>query len=80
MTSCAASSSLLPWSRPRVRAREIWRVAETWLEQAQDDATVLAIRDMERAGIDILRYGKLHLFRLAFAVAREAVAAERDGE
>jgi len=36
---------------PRTRLHELWRVAEPYLEQAQDDATVLAIRDMERAGI-----------------------------
>ncbi len=39
---------------PRVRARELWRVAPQWLEQAQDDATLLAIRDQERAGLDII--------------------------
>jgi 5-methyltetrahydropteroyltriglutamate--homocysteine methyltransferase len=43
----------------RVRARELWRVPEPWLEQAQDDATVLAIRDMERAGIDIITDGEI---------------------
>ena len=36
---------------PRVRAREIWRIPDEYLEQAQDDATRLAILDMERAGI-----------------------------
>jgi len=44
---------------PRVRARELWRVDERWLEEAQDDATALAIRDMERAGIDILTDGEI---------------------
>jgi 5-methyltetrahydropteroyltriglutamate--homocysteine methyltransferase len=43
----------------RVRASELWRVPEPWLEQAQDDATVLAIRDMERAGIDIITDGEV---------------------
>src|SRR5215831_17436566 len=43
----------------RVRAGELWRVAEPWLEPAQDDATVLAIRDMERAGIDIITDGEI---------------------
>ena len=38
---------------------ELWRVPEPWLEQAQDDATVLAIRDMERAGIDIITDGEI---------------------
>ena len=44
---------------PRVRAREIWRVAEPFLDQAQDDATLIAIRDMERAGIDIISDGEM---------------------
>jgi len=44
---------------PRVRAPEIWRVEAAWLEQAQDDATLLAIRDMERAGIDIITDGEM---------------------
>ena len=39
-------------SVPRVRKRDVWRIPEPLLEQAQDDATILAIRDMERAGID----------------------------
>src|SRR5574342_548325 len=41
---------MLSKSVPRVRMN-IWRVADAWLEQAQDDATLLAIRDLERAGI-----------------------------
>ena len=44
---------------PRTRARELWRVAEPWLKQAQDDATLLAIRDQERAGLDILTDGEV---------------------
>jgi 5-methyltetrahydropteroyltriglutamate--homocysteine methyltransferase len=44
---------------PRVRLRELWRVAEPYLAQAQDDATLLAIRDMERAGIDIITDGEM---------------------
>src|SRR6202045_4311930 len=43
----------------RVCASELWRVPEPWLEQAQDDATVIAIRDMERAGIDIITDGEI---------------------
>src|ERR1700732_5139625 len=43
----------------RGRANELWRVSEPWREQAQDDATVLAIRDMERAGIDIITDGEI---------------------
>lgn len=44
---------------PRVRAREVWRVPDRWLELAQDDATLLAIRDMERAGIAIVTDGEM---------------------
>ncbi|HEY0569327.1 MAG TPA: 5-methyltetrahydropteroyltriglutamate--homocysteine methyltransferase [Xanthobacteraceae bacterium] len=44
---------------PRVRLHAMWRVAEPYLEQAQDDATLLAIRDMERAGIDIVTDGEI---------------------
>jgi 5-methyltetrahydropteroyltriglutamate--homocysteine methyltransferase len=44
---------------PRARARELWRVEPHWLEQAQDDATLLAIRDQERAGIDVITDGEM---------------------
>ena len=44
---------------PRVRAQELWRVAEPYLAQAQDDATALAIHDFERAGIDVLTDGEI---------------------
>ncbi|MGH6886379.1 MAG: 5-methyltetrahydropteroyltriglutamate--homocysteine methyltransferase, partial [Geminicoccales bacterium] len=50
---------LLKTMVPRVRVPEIWRVVEAHLEQAQDDATLLAIRDMERAGIDIITDGEM---------------------
>ena len=43
---------------PRVRAKELWRVAPEFLDQAQDDATLIAIRDMERAGVDIISDGE----------------------
>jgi 5-methyltetrahydropteroyltriglutamate--homocysteine methyltransferase len=43
----------------RVRAQQLWRIAEPWLEEAQDDATRLAIRDMELAGIDIITDGEI---------------------
>src|SRR5207302_8109793 len=43
----------------RVRARDVWRIPEPFLEQAQDDATLVAIRDMERAGIDIITDGEV---------------------
>jgi 5-methyltetrahydropteroyltriglutamate--homocysteine methyltransferase len=44
---------------PRVREHSIWRIPEPFLEQAQDDATIVAIRDMERAGIDIVSDGEI---------------------
>jgi 5-methyltetrahydropteroyltriglutamate--homocysteine methyltransferase len=44
---------------PRVRAREVWRVPEPWLEQAQDDATIVAIHEMELAGIEIVSDGEI---------------------
>lgn len=44
---------------PRVRAREVWRIPEPYLEEAQDDATLLAVRDQERAGIDIVSDGEM---------------------
>ena len=44
---------------PRVRALELWRVDPQWLEEAQDDATLLAIRDQERAGLDIVTDGEM---------------------
>ena len=44
---------------PRVRARGLWRIGPEWLDQAQDDATILAIRDQERAGLDIITDGEI---------------------
>jgi 5-methyltetrahydropteroyltriglutamate--homocysteine methyltransferase len=60
---------------PRVRAPEIWRIEERFLEQAQDDATLLAIRDMERAGIDIITDGEMRResYSNRFATALEGV-------
>ena len=43
----------------RVRATDLWRIPDPWLEQAQDDATLLAIREMERAGVDIISDGEM---------------------
>ncbi|MEJ0028602.1 MAG: uroporphyrinogen decarboxylase family protein [Rhizomicrobium sp.] len=44
---------------PRVRAGELWRIDPQWLEEAQDDATRLAILDQERAGLDIITDGEI---------------------
>ena len=44
---------------PRVRARELWRIPPQYLEQAQDDATIVAIRAQEEAGLDIVSDGEI---------------------
>src|SRR6266568_5849087 len=66
---------------PRVRAREIWRVAPDFLEQAQDDATLVAIRDMERAGIDIITDGEVRResYSNRFATALEGMDLDNPG-
>ncbi len=66
---------------PRVRL-DIWRVPEPWLEEAQDDATRLAIRDMERAGIDIITDGEMRResYSNRFATALEGVETANPGE
>src|SRR5437879_8214434 len=66
---------------PRIAARDIWRVAEPWLEQAQDDATILAIRNMERAGIDIVSDGEIRResYSNRFALAVDGVDVETPG-
>jgi 5-methyltetrahydropteroyltriglutamate--homocysteine methyltransferase len=67
---------------PRVRLREIWRVAQDALEQAQDDATLIAIRDMERAGIDIITDGEIRResYSNRFALALEGVDVDAPAE
>jgi 5-methyltetrahydropteroyltriglutamate--homocysteine methyltransferase len=66
---------------PRVRAGELWRVAPEWLDQAQDDATILAIRDQERAGLDILTDGEIRResYSNRFATALEGVDLDNPG-
>jgi 5-methyltetrahydropteroyltriglutamate--homocysteine methyltransferase len=66
---------------PRVRARELWRVAPDLLEQAQDDATILAIRDQERAGLDIITDGEMRResYSNRFATALEGVDIDNPG-
>ncbi len=66
---------------PRTRALEIWRVGPELLEQAQDDATVVAIRDMERAGIDIITDGEIRResYSNRFATALEGMDLDHPG-
>jgi 5-methyltetrahydropteroyltriglutamate--homocysteine methyltransferase len=63
---------------PRIRAKELWRIDEEFLEQAQDDATLLAIRDQESAGVDILTDGEMRResYSNRFATALEGVDAD----
>ena len=67
---------------PRTHAHDIWRIPEPLLEQAQDDGTILAIRDMERAGIDIITDGEIRResYSNRFALALEGIDAEHPGE
>ncbi len=67
---------------PRVRARDIWRIPEPLLQEAQDDATLLAIRDMERAGIDIISDGEMRResYSNRFATALAGMDLEHPGE
>jgi 5-methyltetrahydropteroyltriglutamate--homocysteine methyltransferase len=66
---------------PRVRAQELWRVGDEWLDQAQNDATLLAIRDQETAGVDILTDGEMRResYSNRFATALEGVNIENPG-
>ena len=67
---------------PRLAASEIWRVPEPHLEEAKNDATLLAIRDMERAGIDIVTDGEIRResYSNHFALALDGVDAENPAE
>src|SRR5256714_4124185 len=66
---------------PRVRSKELWRVAPECLEEAQDDATILAIRDQERAGLDIITDGEMRResYSNRFATALEGVDIDNPG-
>jgi 5-methyltetrahydropteroyltriglutamate--homocysteine methyltransferase len=66
---------------PRVRARELWRVPEPFLEEAQDDATRLAVEDMERAGVDVITDGEMRResYSNRFATALEGVDLDEPG-
>src|SRR3954467_7241395 len=66
---------------PRVRMTELWRIPEPFLEQAQDDATLLAIRDMERAGIDIITDGEMRResYSNRLATALEGIDLDNPG-
>src|SRR5687767_14409595 len=66
---------------PRVRARELWRIGEPWLAEAQDDATILAIHAQEAAGLDIITDGEIRResYSNRFATALEGVDLDNPG-
>ena len=66
---------------PRVRAKELWRVPEPLLEEAQNDATLLAIRAQEEAGLDIITDGEIRResYSNRFATALEGVDIDNPG-
>jgi 5-methyltetrahydropteroyltriglutamate--homocysteine methyltransferase len=66
---------------PRVRATELWRVDPAYLEEAQDDATRLAIADQERAGLDIVTDGEMRResYSNRFATALDGVDIDNPG-
>jgi 5-methyltetrahydropteroyltriglutamate--homocysteine methyltransferase len=77
--------ALLSRLPPRVRARDIWRIAEPWLEQAQDDATIVAVHELERAGgsgIDILTDGEIRResYSNHFATALDGIDLDHPGQ
>jgi 5-methyltetrahydropteroyltriglutamate--homocysteine methyltransferase len=66
---------------PRVRAKELWRIPEPWLEEAQNDATLLAIRAQEEAGLDIITDGEIRResYSNRFATALDGVDIDNPG-
>ena len=66
---------------PRVRALELWRIPEPWLSEAQDDATVIAIRSQEEAGLDIITDGEIRResYSNRFATALEGIDIDNPG-
>ncbi len=66
---------------PRVRAKELWRIPEPWLAEAQDDATILAIKAQEEAGLDIVTDGEIRResYSNRFATALEGVDIDNPG-
>ncbi len=67
---------------PRVRQTGLWRVADEFLEAAQDDATLLAIAEMERAGVELITDGEIRResYSNRFATALDGVDIENPGQ
>jgi 5-methyltetrahydropteroyltriglutamate--homocysteine methyltransferase len=91
LTTVVGSNPQPPWQidrerlgdrlPPRVRARELWRIPEPYLEEAQDDATRLAVADLERAGIDVITDGEMRResYSNRFATALDGVDLDEPG-
>jgi 5-methyltetrahydropteroyltriglutamate--homocysteine methyltransferase len=71
--------AMLSKSVPRTRMHEMWRLPQEHLEEAQDDATIVAIRDMERAGIDVVTDGEIRResYSNRFATALEGIDVDK---
>ena len=69
-------------SVPRIRMSDLWRIPAEHLEAAQDDATLVAIRDLERAGVDIITDGEIRResYSNRFATALEGVDLDQPGQ
>jgi len=67
---------------PRVRLPHMWRIPDEYLEQAQDDATLVAVRDMERAGVDIITDGEIRResYSNRFATALDGIDLDHPGQ
>ena len=66
---------------PRVRAKELWRVPEPYLEEAQDDATRIAVQEMEQVGVDVITDGEMRResYSNRFATALDGVQLDPPG-
>jgi 5-methyltetrahydropteroyltriglutamate--homocysteine methyltransferase len=75
-------TALASASVPRIRVSDLWRIPAERLESAQDDATLVAIRDMERAGVDIITDGEIRResYSNRFATALEGIDIDQPGQ
>jgi 5-methyltetrahydropteroyltriglutamate--homocysteine methyltransferase len=75
-------TALASASVPRVRVSGLWRIPAEHLEEAQDDATLVAVRDLERAGVDIITDGEIRResYSNRFATALDGVDIDRPGQ
>jgi 5-methyltetrahydropteroyltriglutamate--homocysteine methyltransferase len=67
---------------PRTRAKELWRIDPAWLKEAQDDATIVAIREQEEAGLDVVTDGEIRResYFNQFATALDGLDLDHPGK